>query len=175
MRGTHRVALTGLSTISGIALLLALKPHHADQPPLSSPEPDSGGGHGGSAPSASGGTRTGTFTGDAVQTKYGPVQVRATLDKGRLTAVKVLKTPSDNEKDRSIAADAVPKLTKEALAAGGAQVHAVSGASYTSDGYARSLQSALDKADSGKHGASRPAQQGAGSGQSTTGRGGGRP
>jgi uncharacterized protein with FMN-binding domain len=40
----------------------------------------------------------------------------------------------------------VPQLTQETLSSQSAQIDAVSGASYTSDGYIRSLQSALDKA-----------------------------
>ncbi|MCL2731147.1 MAG: FMN-binding protein, partial [Actinomycetia bacterium] len=41
-----------------------------------------------------------------------------------------------------------PQLTQEALAAQSAHIDSVSGATYTSDGYVQSLQSALDKAGS---------------------------
>ncbi|NUP34120.1 MAG: FMN-binding protein, partial [Streptomycetaceae bacterium] len=92
------------------------------------------------------GTRTGTIAGDTIDTRYGPVQVAVTLAEGKVTAVQVLQVPSENRRDRSIAASAVPKLTKEALAAQTAHIDAVSGATYTSEGYIRSLQSALDQA-----------------------------
>jgi uncharacterized protein with FMN-binding domain len=138
----RRTLLTVLATLAGVVLLLSLKPHHASPPVAVAPQ------HTGKAPAPtrSGGTRNGTVTGQVVETKYGPVQVAAVLTDGRLTGVKVLQTPSGNGRDRRIAARAVPQLTKEALAAHSAHISAVSGASYTSAGYTRSLQSALDAA-----------------------------
>lgn len=143
----RRTVLAAASTCALVVALLSLKPHQAAgpggaAPPSGGSEPSGSAPHaGGSAPSANG-----TYTGDRVQTEYGPVQVAATVKEGRLTGVKVLHTPSANSRDRQIAADAVPKLTKEALAAQSAHIDTVSGASYTSQGYMRSLQSALDKA-----------------------------
>lgn len=102
-----------------------------------------------------GGTRTGgsektgitrTVDGAVVQTRYGPVQVQITLSAGRLTAVKILQVPDGNPRDQEIASFSVPQLTQEALAAQSARIDTVSGATYTSEGYAQSLQSALDKA-----------------------------
>jgi uncharacterized protein with FMN-binding domain len=84
--------------------------------------------------------------GDTVQTDYGPVQVRITLTGGKLTAVTVLQVPQESPRDQEIAGFAVPQLTQEALAAQSAHIDAVSGATYTSEGYVQSLQSALDKA-----------------------------
>ncbi len=92
-------------------------------------------------------TATGTFTGDPVDTPYGTVQVAATLARGRITSVKVLQAPDHNGRDRQIASYALPRLTREALGAQSAHIDAVSGASYTSQGYVQSLQSALDRAD----------------------------
>jgi uncharacterized protein with FMN-binding domain len=138
----RRTLLTVLATLAGLVLLLSLKPHHGAPPAALAPQ------HTGPPPSptGSGGTRNGTVTGQVVQTKYGPVQVAAVLSDGRLTGVKVLQTPSGNGRDRQIAAHAVPQLTREALAAHSAHIAAVSGASYTSEGYRQSLQSALDAA-----------------------------
>ncbi|MCX4553993.1 FMN-binding protein [Streptomyces sp. NBC_01267] len=139
-----------LITAAGSALvvaLLALKPH---QPPAlagvtprpaetASPHATTGAGPG------AGGSRTGTFTGDPVDTQYGTVQVSATLARGRITAIRVLRAPDSNGRDQQIAAYALPRLTREALGAQSAHIDAVSGASYTSQGYVRSLQSALDR------------------------------
>ncbi|NUU23504.1 MAG: FMN-binding protein [Streptomycetaceae bacterium] len=153
MRAT---TVAAVSSAVGVVLLLSVKPHHVA---VASAMPDTTGPNGGttatpqpgtSAAPASGGTsygtRTGTFTGDTVNTRYGPVQVAVTLADGRLTGVQVLQVPSENGRDRSISASAVPELTKEALAAQNAQIDTVSGATYTSKGYIRSLQSALDQA-----------------------------
>ncbi|WP_438295311.1 FMN-binding protein [Streptomyces sp. HUAS TT7] len=137
----RRVAVTTLSTAAGVVLLLSLKPHQSHPPAVSAPRPTT------STPAtAATGPRTGDFTGDAIDTRYGPVQVSVTLDKGRLTAVHVLQVPSESGRDQEIAARSVPRLNEEALGAQNARIDAVSGASYTSEGYIQSLQSALDKA-----------------------------
>lgn len=131
--------LAAVSTAAGVSLLLWLKPHHS--PVLvTAPAPVT------TPPGASGGPRDGTFTGSAVATPYGSVRVAATLRGGRLVSVKVLQIPSATGRDQDIASYAVPRLTQEALGAGNARIDAVSGASYTSQGYIDSLQSALDRA-----------------------------
>jgi uncharacterized protein with FMN-binding domain len=71
-----------------------------------------------------------------------------TLTDGKITKVTALQLPDGNQRDREINDFAVPQLTQEALSAQSARIDAVSGATYTSDGYIRSLQSALDKAGS---------------------------
>ncbi|MBQ0987797.1 FMN-binding protein [Streptomyces sp. F63] len=148
-RPLRRIVLASAATVSGMVLLLSLKPH---TPPAAggftySPAPSSGAstprgvpGRGGSVS----GTRT--LTGDRVRTRYGSVQVRVTLEDGRLTGVTAVVTPQENPKDRRISAYAVPRLTREAVTAQSADIDTVSGATYTSEGYRRSLQSALDSA-----------------------------
>lgn len=138
----RRALLTASSTAAGVALLLSLKPHH-HAPPAAAVHPPAAGP---ATPSAGAATRSGTFTGKAVDTQYGPVQVAATLKQGKLTAVKILQVPSGSGRDQEITAFAVPQLNQEALSAQSAHIDAVSGASYTSGGYIDSLQSALDKA-----------------------------
>ncbi|MFJ9775088.1 FMN-binding protein [Kitasatospora sp. NPDC101157] len=81
-----------------------------------------------------------------MNTRYGPVQVQVTLAGSRITTVDVVKYPTQDRRDREINADALPVLNQEAISAQNARIDAVSGATYTSDGYIRSLQSALDRA-----------------------------
>ena len=81
-----------------------------------------------------------------MQVKWGQVQVRATLEAGRITAVDVLRTPDENAHDRQVNAAAVPVLVRETLAAQSTRIDMVSGATFTSGGYVRSLQAALDRA-----------------------------
>ncbi|MFE0630614.1 FMN-binding protein [Streptomyces sp. NPDC058864] len=144
----RRAVLTTTGTSALILGMLFLKPHQpsvaaGDPAPSSvSPtphrsEPASTGGHG---------AATGTFPGEPVDTPYGTVQVAATLADGKITTVRVLQAPDENGRDRQIAAYALPRLTREALGAQSARIDAVSGASYTSQGYMQSLQSALDQA-----------------------------
>ncbi|MGX1762088.1 FMN-binding protein [Streptomyces lydicus] len=143
----RRAVLTAASTSALVVLLLSLKPH---QPAGLTGDPARAGAA--PAPSPTGRPQhgsqpaDGTYTGAPISTRYGTVQVAATVKTGRLTAVKVLHAPSENGRDREIAAYAVPRLTQEALSMHSARIDAVSGASYTSAGYIRSLQSALDRA-----------------------------
>lgn len=58
----------------------------------------------------------------------------------------MLQYPSDNPKDQEINSYALPTLNQEAISAQSAEIDAVSGATFTSDGYINSLQSAIDKA-----------------------------
>jgi uncharacterized protein with FMN-binding domain len=87
-----------------------------------------------------------TVTGTSASTKYGPVQVEITVSGGTITDVSVIDYPSNNGKDQQINARALPTLVQETLDAQSADIDMVSGATYTSDGYVESLQSALDQA-----------------------------
>jgi uncharacterized protein with FMN-binding domain len=104
------------------------------------------------APAAgSGGTAlaNGTVTGPVVQTRFGPVQVQVTIAGGKITNVASLQLPSDRQRSAEISGIVGPMLQSEALAAQSAQIDLISGATYTSDAYAQSLQAALDQAAHG--------------------------
>ncbi|MEU6808744.1 FMN-binding protein [Streptomyces sp. NPDC046831] len=181
MRKSHpirRAVLAGAATVSGIVLLLSLKP--ASDPAAASAA-------GGAAPpqsaaaqeSPQGGARaagTSTVTGSVAQTQYGPVQVRLTVADGRIVQAEAVQAPKGGLSGQKTA-QAVPKLNAAAVAAQSARIDAVSGATYTSGGYRQSLQSALDqvKADgssSPADGGSPSAPTGPGStGSSSTGSG----
>lgn len=94
----------------------------------------------------SSGLADGTFTGSAVDTRFGPVQVQITVSGGVVTDVQVPVYPAENGRDQQINSRAVPILVKETLAAQSADIDMVSGATYTSTGYRTSLQAALDEA-----------------------------
>lgn len=86
-----------------------------------------------------------TVLGQPENNPYGVVQVKVTLVGRRITDVRAVQLPSGG-RSGEIAAYAVPQLRSEVLAAQSASIDSVSGASYTSEGYARSVQSALDAA-----------------------------
>ena len=90
--------------------------------------------------------QTRNVTGSSVGTRYGDVQVRVTFAGTQIADVVPLRLPDSNGVDQQIDQQAVPILIQETLTAQSADIQAVSGATYTSDGYVRSLQSALDKA-----------------------------
>jgi len=84
---------------------------------------------------------SGTFTGQAVDTNYGPVQVQITVSDGKITQAN-----GDDMGGSSVGEDAIPQLNQEAVQAQSANIQGVSGATYTSQGYAQSLQQAIDAA-----------------------------
>ncbi|MBY8344234.1 FMN-binding protein [Streptomyces spinosirectus] len=145
-RPLRRIVLASAATVCGAVLLLSLKPHSTPNVGLAVPAPS--GSSGSSGAGASGGAVTGTktTTGDTVQTRWGPVQVRITVKNGRLTEVTAVTYPTENPRDQEINSFALPRLRSEALQAQSADIDTVSGATYTSDGYRQSLQSALDSA-----------------------------
>jgi uncharacterized protein with FMN-binding domain len=85
-------------------------------------------------------------TGPDVPTRYGDVQVRVVLQGSRIVDVQAVQLPFDRSRSQEISAAAGPILRSEALQAQSARIDVVSGASYTSDAYAQSLQGALDSA-----------------------------
>ena len=85
-------------------------------------------------------------TGPVVSTRWGPVQVEVTVAGGRLTEVTALQLPDGDRRSASISDRVEPTLRSQALAVQGASIDGVSGATYTSIAYARSLQAALDDA-----------------------------
>ena len=98
-----------------------------------------------SAPAASTGV-TGTFDGDTSQTRWGPVQVRIVVKDGKIVAASALQSPNGDRRSADISRQAIPYLVQETLAAQSDQISGVGGASYTSNGWFTSLQSALKKA-----------------------------
>ncbi len=163
----RRAALTLIATVIGLVLLLGFKTaprgHGGQAVALAPAKP----GPTGSTPPSTKAPSTGqskkpahstapthtkapaqtgprTIDGATVNTPYGPVQVRITVTNGKLTDVTPLQLPNDNPQSQQIASYAAPLLRSEALKAGSANIDVISGASYDSQGYAQSLQSALD-------------------------------
>ncbi len=90
--------------------------------------------------------KSGTFTGSTVQTPYGPVQVQITVAGGKVTAANAVVFPKRSGLDVQINGYAIPILNSEVVSASNASIQMVSGATYTSNGYIGSLQSAIDQA-----------------------------
>lgn len=87
--------------------------------------------------------------GSSVGTQYGPVQVQLTISGSKIVSVVAIDYPRNNGRDREINSVAIPLLQQETVAAQTAHIDTISGATYTSDGYVQSLQSALDAAHLG--------------------------
>src|SRR3954452_7858228 len=160
-----RVILAIVSTVASLVLVLSFKTHSpsaAATPPAavssSGTSTDTSGGSTSSNSTSGGATSSNstsgsstsssskTYSGDAAMTRYGPVQVQITVKNGAVTSVAATDYPMNDPRDAQINSYAIPQLNSEATSAGNANIDMVSGATYTSEGYLSSLQSALDKA-----------------------------
>jgi len=96
------------------------------------------------APAKPVGGVTGSFTGSVANTRYGPVQVKITVENGKIVDAQAVQAPSGSN-DR-YTQKAVPVLRQQTIAIQSANVQGVSGASFTSYGWYQSLASAISKA-----------------------------
>jgi uncharacterized protein with FMN-binding domain len=92
------------------------------------------------------GLKDGTYTGASEQTRFGNVQVKVTISGGKITEVTALHLTDQEQRSVQISNYAAPILRQEVLASQSASVSNVNGATYTTDGYLASVQSALDQA-----------------------------
>jgi uncharacterized protein with FMN-binding domain len=171
----RRFIIAVTATVAGLAALLSFKSHSAGLPAATVASSGSGasssGGSGGSKassgvssqqaqvnaiirrdePNVPIGAATNLTAGErtvnsgVVQTAYGPVQIQLVEKGTAIRAVRILVQPQTTEHDLQIGAFAFPALIKETLNAQSASIHSVSGATYTSGGYIKSLQGILDK------------------------------
>lgn len=128
-------------------------------PPTTAPPSPTSTGGATTAPPATGGPATSpatappttaataaTYTGRDIQYQYGDIVVRITVRGGRITDVTVPQESATDPRSESINSQAVPILVQEALQAQSLNFDVVSGATYTSDAFAASLQVALQQA-----------------------------
>ena len=90
--------------------------------------------------------KDGTYTGPQVDAYYGLVEVQATVQNGKIVNVQFLQYPSDRRTSVRINTIAMPYLQQEALQVQSAHVNIISGATFTSEGFAMSLDAALNSA-----------------------------
>jgi uncharacterized protein with FMN-binding domain len=86
----------------------------------------------------------GTFSGPVVDVSYGNVQVQITVTNGKITDAQALIAPTG--KNDKYTQKALPILKQQTLAAQSTNIQGVSGASYTTYGWRKSLQGAMVKA-----------------------------
>lgn len=86
---------------------------------------------------------TAGIAGDVIETPYGDLQVRVFLSAGRIEDVEMVVKPAAQRRSRQISDSVDPWLRKRAIAAQSAAFDVLSGATYTSVGYMRSLETAL--------------------------------
>ena len=74
----------------------------------------------------------------------GVLAVRVTVRGNRIESVAVAGLQTAEQYSQQLAAQVIPMLRSEVLSAQSAKINGISGASYTSQAYALSVQSALD-------------------------------
>ena len=151
-----RAVLVGVGTLAGVAALVVLNPEAGSagsgSTAVASGSTPSGASSSGTSSSSrgtsSGAVKDGTYTGDAVDVGrgYGTMQVEVTVTGGRVVDVTALAVPQNDPRSSQISTEAVPMLVQQAIAAQSASIAGLSGATYTSNGFAQSLRSALVQA-----------------------------
>jgi uncharacterized protein with FMN-binding domain len=159
----RRSTAAAVGTLTGAALIIGVRlsvtptaaPVAEAPPPVdvannSSPTPSSGSAKdGGKAPAkkkeaAKSGLKDGNIQGKKIQYPYGAIQVTLKIDGGSITDVAATYPLAGDS--ATINPRAIPALKQEVLKAQSDNIAAVSGATYTSAAYLKSLQSALDAA-----------------------------
>ncbi|HUC78669.1 MAG TPA: FMN-binding protein [Candidatus Saccharimonadales bacterium] len=97
-------------------------------------------------PTSTGQYKDGIYTGDSYNAYYGNVQVSVTITGGKITSVKFLQYPNTHSTSVYINNQAMPYLQQEAIQAQSSNVQLISGATFTSQAFVQSLQSALTQA-----------------------------
>ena len=153
---SKRPIIATFLTVVALALLLSFKTPQG----LTSANGGNGGGNGvvnaaatnsvngagnGGGTVTSNGSFSGQLTGQAVDIPFGTVQVKVTMQNGKITDIQALQLPRGGHSGQ-VSSYAAPQLRSEALQAQSANIDTISGATYTSQGYAQSLQSALSQA-----------------------------
>jgi uncharacterized protein with FMN-binding domain len=135
-----RALLIAGGTVGGLGAVLMITPPNLSKTTLTAidtPAPTV-------APAKPVGDVTGSFTGSVANTRYGPVQVKITVENGKIVDAQAVQAPSGSN-DR-YTQKAVPVLRQQTIAIQSANVQGVSGASFTSYGWYQSLASAISKA-----------------------------
>lgn len=139
-------------TVAGFAAIMSFHTQPAastalagpSRPAKTAPQPSKSAGAGRHpVPAAPGGQRS--ALGATENYGYGELAVKVTVRGQRITDVTVPVIQTAEQFSQQLASQAIPTLRSEVLSGQTASINAVSGATYTSQAYATSLQAALDK------------------------------
>ena len=142
-----RALLIAGGTIGGLGAVLAITPPNLSSKNVlasNTPAPTQSATATPTKTAAPTGATDGTFTGDPTTIRYGTVQVKITVQNGKIVDAQAVKAPTgSNDRYTQMA---VPRLREQTIAAQSANIQGVSGASFTSFGWYTSLVSAIAKA-----------------------------
>lgn len=149
------IVLTG--TVAGLAGVLLFHTHPASLTLPATPAPattqgagpgtaakDRGGTGSPSGPGSGQAEATRTAVGPAVNYSWGVLSVKVTISGRKIVQVAIASLDDgQNPRSQYIDQQAIPLLEQQVMQAQSANIQGVSGASYTSAGFAQSLQAAL--------------------------------
>jgi len=135
---TRRAPVVLAATSAVLAFVLTFRTHPLD--------PVAVGRSGGTSSTDTGASSSSSSSssGSVESTPYGDVEVKVTVAGSRITDVESLELPEDEPRSQSLSSFAGPELADQVISAQSAQIDGVSGATYTSQAYEESVQSALD-------------------------------
>ena len=137
-----RSAIVIAATATGLALVLSFRPNS-----LGAQQTATAGLTTGNPKVA--GAQTVVGSDQALSGGLGTIQVKVTAANGKLVSVGMAKMNLHGPQSQQISNSVIPQLEQQTMAANGGPIHAVSGATYTSQAYSRSLQAALDQLKGG--------------------------
>jgi uncharacterized protein with FMN-binding domain len=146
----RRVVPAAVATVAVVALLAGVRGRPPDIKPQRPPPPKITPGQPAirrvstRTPTVKGPVRT--ATGRIFTTPFSVIEVRVSFTGNQLTRVETVELSGTGARTQAINARAEPILREEALKAGSAKIDVVTGATYTSESYISSLQSAIDRA-----------------------------
>ncbi|MFM2411972.1 MAG: hypothetical protein RLZZ587_305 [Actinomycetota bacterium] len=88
----------------------------------------------------------GTYDGDTVQTRYGPMQIEVVIANGKIESAIALQHPGGDRESEQINAQVIPMLNDAIVQYQSLNFGNVSRATISTNGYKQSAQSALDQA-----------------------------
>ena len=92
------------------------------------------------------GFKDGIYTGNTINSMYGPAQVQIVISSGQITNVNFLQYPSDRSTSLRKSQMAMPVIKQEVIQSQSANVNTVSGATETSSSFIQSISSAISQA-----------------------------
>ncbi len=138
-----RSALVIVATAAGLASVVSFRP-----------QAGAGGNQAAAAKLTTGtpnvkGAQTVVGSDQSLAGNLGSIQVKVTASNGKLVSVGMAKMNLHGPQSQQITNSVIPQLEQQTLASNGGPIHGVSGATYTSQAYSRSLQAALDQLKGG--------------------------
>ena len=145
-----RATLVALGTIAGVTGVLGLNPESPTQTTASgflqtTSQTSSQTSGSTQAVAAQTANVTRTISGSTVNTRFGPIQLKATVTNGKISDIQVVQYPSNDGHSIQISRYALPVLIQQTLTTQTADIQGVGGATYTTMGYKKSMQSILDQ------------------------------